>query len=102
VLAGGADWAVEEYRQRYLVLYGDQGSLHWSAVLGMCCLVGFLGRYYCAGIGSLVVPYHGSHAMSRGAKLHEITAQMGHSSAAVTSTDLHANPEESSSRFLAI
>jgi len=39
---------------------------------------------------------------NRGAKLHEITAQLGHSSAAVTSMYLHVNPEESSSRYLAI
>lgn len=45
---------------------------------------------------------HASHAMNRGAKLHEITAQLGHSSAAVTSMYLHVNPEESSSRYLAI
>jgi len=45
---------------------------------------------------------HASHAMNRGAKLHEITGQLGHSSAAVTSMYLHVNPEESSSRYLAI
>jgi hypothetical protein len=40
--------------------------------------------------------------MSRCAKLREVTAQLGHSSAAVTSMFLHVNPKEASSRYLAV
>jgi site-specific recombinase XerD len=45
---------------------------------------------------------HATHAMNRGAKIHEVTAQLGHSSAAVTSMYLHVNPEVSTSRYLVI
>ncbi|MDR3707499.1 MAG: hypothetical protein P4L33_04305 [Capsulimonadaceae bacterium] len=40
--------------------------------------------------------------MNRGAQVRELTAQLGHSSAAATSMCLHVNPEESGSRYLAI
>lgn len=43
---------------------------------------------------------HASHAIDRGSPISLVTAQLSHSSAAVTSRYLHARPGDSSSRYL--
>lgn len=60
-----------------------------------------------AGITKDVSPHflrhsHASHALDRGAPIHLVQAQLGHSSLATTSRYTHARPGDTSSRFLAI
>jgi integrase/recombinase XerD len=43
---------------------------------------------------------HASHAIDRGSPISLVTAQLSHSSAAVTSRYIHARPGDSSSRYL--
>jgi len=45
---------------------------------------------------------HASHALDRGAPIHLVQATLGHSSVATTSRYLHARPDDSSARFLAL
>jgi len=45
---------------------------------------------------------HASHAIDRGSPISLVTAQLSHSSCAVTSRYVHARPGDSSSRYLAI
>ena len=60
-----------------------------------------------AGIKKNVSPHwfrhaHASHAMDRGAGIHLVAATLNHSSIAVTGKYLHAKPNESSAKFLAV
>jgi integrase/recombinase XerD len=60
-----------------------------------------------AGIKQNVSPHwfrhaHASHAMDRGAGIHLVAATLNHSSIAVTGKYLHAKPNESSAKFLAV
>lgn len=60
-----------------------------------------------AGIEANVSPHwmrhaHGSHALDRGAPIHLVQATLGHSSVSTTGRYLHARPQDSSSRFLAL
>jgi integrase/recombinase XerD len=60
-----------------------------------------------AGIKQAVSPHwfrhaHASHAMDRGAGIHLVAATLNHSSIAVTGKYLHAKPNESSAKFLAV
>jgi integrase/recombinase XerD len=43
---------------------------------------------------------HATHALQRGAPVHEVAADLGHSSVATTSRYLHARPGPGSARFL--
>ncbi|MBV8589619.1 MAG: tyrosine-type recombinase/integrase [Acetobacteraceae bacterium] len=45
---------------------------------------------------------HASHALDRGAPIHLVQATLGHSSVATTGRYLHARPNDSSSRYLAL
>jgi integrase/recombinase XerD len=45
---------------------------------------------------------HASHAIDRGSPISLVTAQLSHSSAAVTSRYVHARPGDSSSRYLSL
>ena len=45
---------------------------------------------------------HASHALDRGAPIHLVQATLGHSSVATTGRYLHARPNDSSARYLAI
>ncbi len=45
---------------------------------------------------------HASHALDRGAAIHLVQATLGHSSVATTGKYLHARPNESSSKYLAV
>ncbi len=45
---------------------------------------------------------HASHALDRGAAVHLVQATLGHSSVATTGRYLHAQPTESSSKYLAV
>jgi integrase/recombinase XerD len=45
---------------------------------------------------------HASHALDHGAPIHLVQATLGHSSVATTSSYLHARPDDSSARFLAL
>ena len=45
---------------------------------------------------------HASHALDRGAPIHLVQATLGHSSVATTGRYLHARPNDSSSRYLAV
>lgn len=45
---------------------------------------------------------HASHSIDRGSPISLVTAQLSHSSAAVTSRYIHARPGDSSSRYLAL
>lgn len=58
-----------------------------------------------AGITGKVSPHalrhaHASHALERGAKIHLVSATLGHSSIAITSRYLHAQPDDSSGLYL--
>ena len=60
-----------------------------------------------AGIKQNVSPHwfrhaHASHAMDRGAGIHLVAATLNHSSIAVTGKYLHAKPNESSAKYLAV
>lgn len=60
-----------------------------------------------AGIEANVSPHwmrhaHGSHALDRGAPIHLVQATLGHASVSTTGRYLHARPQDSSSRFLAL
>lgn len=60
-----------------------------------------------AGITSNVSPHwlrhaHASHAIERGAPIHLVQATLGHSSIATTGKYLHANPTESSGKYLTL
>lgn len=60
-----------------------------------------------AGINGKVSPHwlrhaHASHALDRGAPIHLVQATLGHATVATTGRYLHARPNESSSRFLAV
>ena len=60
-----------------------------------------------AGIESDVSPHwlrhgHASHALDRGAPIHLVQATLGHASVATTGRYLHARPNDSSGRYLAI
>ncbi len=60
-----------------------------------------------AGIELAVSPHwlrhaHASHALDRGAPSHLVQATLGHASVATTGRYLHARPQDSSSRFLAL
>jgi integrase/recombinase XerD len=45
---------------------------------------------------------HASHSMDRGAGIHLVCATLNHSSIAITGRYLHAKPNESSAKFLAV
>jgi len=45
---------------------------------------------------------HASHALDRGAPIHLVQATLGHASVATTGRYLHARPNDSSSRYLAV
>jgi integrase/recombinase XerD len=45
---------------------------------------------------------HASHALDRGAPIHLVQATLGHASVATTGRYLHARPNDSSSRYLAL
>lgn len=45
---------------------------------------------------------HASHALDRGAAIHLVQATLGHSSVATTGRYLHARPNDSSARYLAV
>ena len=60
-----------------------------------------------AGIQVNVSPHwmrhaHASHALDRGAPIHLVQATLGHASVSTTGRYLHARPNDSSSRFLAL
>jgi site-specific recombinase XerD len=60
-----------------------------------------------AGIELAVSPHwlrhaHASHALDRGAPIHLVQATLGHASVSTTGRYLHARPNDSSSRFLAL
>lgn len=60
-----------------------------------------------AGIKGDVSPHwlrhaHASHALDRGAPVHLVQATLGHASLSTTSAYVHARPNESSSKYLAI
>jgi len=60
-----------------------------------------------AGIELAVSPHwlrhaHASHALDRGAPIHLVQATLGHASITTTGRYLHARPQDSSSRFLAL
>lgn len=60
-----------------------------------------------AGIELAVSPHwlrhaHASHALDRGAPIHLVQATLGHASITTTGRYLHAQPKDSSSRFLAL
>ncbi len=60
-----------------------------------------------AGIEADVSPHwlrhgHASHALDRGAPIHLVQATLGHASVATTGRYLHARPNDSSGRYLAI
>jgi integrase/recombinase XerD len=60
-----------------------------------------------AGIELAVSPHwlrhaHASHALDRGAPIHLVQATLGHASISTTGRYLHARPQDSSSRFLAL
>jgi integrase/recombinase XerD len=60
-----------------------------------------------AGIELNVSPHwmrhaHASHALDRGAPIHLVQATLGHASVSTTGRYLHARPNDSSSRFLAL
>lgn len=60
-----------------------------------------------AGIDAKVSPHwlrhaHASHSLDRGAPIHLVQQTLGHSSVATTSRYLHARPQDSSARFLAL
>ncbi len=60
-----------------------------------------------AGIGKNVSPHwfrhaHASHALDRGCPIHLVQATLGHSSVATTGRYIHARPNESSGKYLAI
>lgn len=60
-----------------------------------------------AGIEANVSPHwmrhaHGSHALDRGAPIHLVQATLGHASVSTTGRYLHARPQDSSSRYLAL
>jgi integrase/recombinase XerD len=60
-----------------------------------------------AGIGGDVSTHwlrhaHASHALDRGAPIHLVQATLGHASVATTGRYLHARPQESSSKYLAV
>jgi len=60
-----------------------------------------------AGIEAQVSPHwlrhaHASHSLDRGAPIHLVQQTLGHSSVATTSRYLHARPQDSSARFLAL
>ena len=60
-----------------------------------------------AGIELAVSPHwlrhaHASHALDRGAPIHLVQATLGHASITTTGRYLHARPNDSSSRFLAV
>ncbi len=60
-----------------------------------------------AGIELAVSPHwlrhaHASHALDRGAPIHLVQATLGHASVSTTGRYLHARPQDSSSRFLAL
>ncbi len=60
-----------------------------------------------AGIEQAVSPHwlrhaHASHALDRGAPIHLVQATLGHASITTTGRYLHARPQDSSSRFLAL
>ena len=45
---------------------------------------------------------HASHALDRGAPIHLVQATLGHASVATTGRYLHARPNDSSARYLAV
>lgn len=45
---------------------------------------------------------HASHALDRGAPIHLVQATLGHASVSTTSRYLHARPNDSSARYLAV
>lgn len=60
-----------------------------------------------AGIEGRVSPHwlrhsHASHALDRGCPIHLVQATLGHASVATTSRYLHARPQDSSARYLAL
>jgi integrase/recombinase XerD len=60
-----------------------------------------------AGIQLNVSPHwmrhaHASHALDRGAPIHLVQATLGHASVSTTGRYLHARPNDSSGRFLAL
>lgn len=60
-----------------------------------------------AGVDVPVSPHwlrhaHASHALDRGAPIHLVQATLGHASVATTGRYLHARPNDSSSRYLAV
>ena len=60
-----------------------------------------------AGIEAKVSPHwlrhaHASHSLDRGAPIHLVQQTLGHSSVATTSRYLHARPQDTSARFLAL
>jgi integrase/recombinase XerD len=60
-----------------------------------------------AGIDANVSPHwlrhaHASHSLDRGAPIHLVQQTLGHSSVATTSRYLHARPQDTSARFLAL
>ena len=60
-----------------------------------------------AGIKVNVSPHwmrhaHASHALDHGAPIHLVQATLGHASVSTTGRYLHARPNDSSSRFLAL
>jgi integrase/recombinase XerD len=60
-----------------------------------------------AGIDLAVSPHwlrhaHASHALDRGAPIHLVQATLGHASITTTGRYLHARPQDSSGRFLAL
>jgi site-specific recombinase XerD len=60
-----------------------------------------------AGITGPVSPHwfrhaHASHALDRGAPLHEVRTTLGHASLATTSRYIHARPGTSSALYLAV
>ena len=60
-----------------------------------------------AGIELAVSPHwfrhaHASHALDRGAPIHLVQATLGHASITTTGRYLHARPQDSSGRFLAL
>ncbi len=60
-----------------------------------------------AGIDAPVSPHwfrhaHASHALDRGCPIHLVQATLGHASVATTGKYLHARPDDSSARYLAV
>jgi integrase/recombinase XerD len=45
---------------------------------------------------------HASHVIERGAGIHLVAATLNHSSIAITGKYLHAKPNESSAKYLAV